>query len=98
MGAWAQHARAQAYARGELRHIEAERLQDCGKEKVLLEAVAAAPAGNELGLQAREVERNPRPRRTSRFSNGMCVTCARCRASSVAGFALREPSYSIRRR
>ena len=48
----------QPHAGGELGHRKTERPQHRGKEQVLLEAVAAAPPGDELRLQAGEIERD----------------------------------------
>ena len=45
-------------ARGEARDRETERFEHRLEERVLLEAIAAAPAGDELCLKRRKIERN----------------------------------------
>src|SRR6266566_181252 len=48
--------RTEAHARGKERHVKAQRSQRRREQRVLLEAVAATAAGDELGLQAFEIE------------------------------------------
>ena len=48
--------RAEAYTRGEQCHLEPEGTQRGGEQRVLLEAIAAAPAVHELGLQAGKID------------------------------------------
>ena len=48
-------------ARRERRDRESERLEGRGEQAVVLEAVAAAPAADELRLQALEIEANRTP-------------------------------------
>ena len=48
--------RAEAHTRGEQCHLETEGTQRGGEQRVLLEAIAAAPAVHELGLQAGKID------------------------------------------
>ena len=58
VGAGPHAAHSRAYARRQRNHAEPQALQDGLEQRVLLEAVASASAGHDLGLQRSQVERD----------------------------------------
>ena len=69
--------RADPHAREEHLDLRAQRLERRLQQQVLLEAVAAAAVRHELALEVLGSSDTGTPRRGSRFSNGIAVTCAR---------------------
>ena len=70
---------------------EANRFQSGMHEAGVLEAIAAAMAGDDLGLQAFRVEAIGRRRRTSKLSNGMLAMCAPSMPTRVSYVGVRGP-------